>query len=188
MPTDRSIDYFNFINLPYTRAEEMVKITAEFIAELAKTRDVSMFQSAFGFMNNDIPFTMLITRKAGDEPETYEYTVRLEVNDWGTFQIEDDDLYWPAKEWSLNGSANLHAVPNWKDLSAYEIYKRITIMTRNYGVAKITGDDATPLIDMIYHMLIEEYVEGMRPQDWPCDILDAHVAMIYSENHAEEIK
>lgn len=64
MPSDKRIEYFQFINLPYTRADEMIKMTAEFIAELAKTRDVSMFQSAFGFMNNDIPFTMLITRNA----------------------------------------------------------------------------------------------------------------------------
>ena len=100
--------------------------------------------------------------------------------------MESDDDFFPAKEWSLNGSANLLAVPNWKDLSAYEIYKRITIMTRNYGVAEISGEDATSLIDMITMMLMKEYVDVMRPQDWPCDIIEAHVAMIYSEKHNEE--
>lgn len=182
MPNNRSIEHFQYIKLPYTRADEMIKMTAEFIAELAKTCNVSMFQSAFGFMNNDIPFTMLVRRKTLD---TNTFEVFLEVNDWGTFNIEDDNFF-PAKEWSLGGSANRLNVPDWKDLSAYEIYKRITIMTRNYGVATISGEDATPLIDMITKMLMEEYVDGMRPEDWPCDIIEAHVAMIYSEKHNEE--
>jgi hypothetical protein len=168
----------------------MIQITAEFIAELAKTRDVSMFQSAFGFMNNDIPFTMLIRRKT---PDTNTFEIFLEVNDWGTFGIEDNDFF-PAKEWSLRGSKL--QVLNWEDLTAYEIYQKIsrveenhgvaTTMGRDYGVATISEEDATPLVDMIYWMLYREYVDGMRPEDWPCDIIEAHVAMIYSEKHNEE--
>ena len=182
MPSDKRIEHFQFINLPYTRADEMIQMTAEFIAELAKTRDVSMFQSAFGFMNNDIPFTMLIRRKT---PDTNTFEVFLEVNDWGTFGIEDDNFF-PAKEWHLRGSSNKLRVPFWEDLTAYEIYQKISIMSRNYGVATISGEDATSLIDMITMMLMEEYVDGMRPQDWPCYIIEAHVAMIYSETHNEE--
>lgn len=180
MPSDKRIEYFQFINLPYTRADEMIQMTAEFIAELAKTRDVSMFQSAFGFMNNDIPFTMLIRRKT---PDTNTFEVFLEVNDWGDFGIEDDDFF-PAKEWHLR--CDKDRVPNWEDLTAYEIYQKISIMERNYGVATISGEDATPLVDMIFWMLYREYADGMRPQDWSCDIIEAHVAMIYSEKHNEE--
>ena len=165
-------------------------MTAEFIAELAKTRDVSMFQSAFDFMGNDIPFTMLVRRKTTD---TNTFEIFLEVNDWGTFEIEDIDFF-PAKEWSLRGFKL--QVPNWEDLTAYEIYQKIsimeknygvaTIMGRNYGVATISGEDATPLVDTIYWMLYREYVDGMRPEDWPCDIIEAHVAMIYPERYNEE--
>lgn len=179
MSSNKRIEYFQFINLPYTRADEMIKMTAKFIAELARTRDVSMFQSAFGFMNNDIPFTMLIRRKTLD---TNTFEVFLELNDWGTFGIEDDDFF-PAKEWHLRSDSNKYQVPNWEDLTAYEIYQKISIMFRNHGVVAISGEDATPLIDTITKMLMKEYFEGMRPEDWPCDILEAHVAMIYSENH-----
>lgn len=187
MPSDKRIKHFQFINLPYTRADEMIKMTAEFIAELAKTRDVSMFQSAFGFMNNDIPFTMLIRRKT---PDTNTFEIFLEVNDWGTFGIEDDDLF-PAKEWHLRGSSNKLRVPFWEDLTAYEIYQRLQKIYRNVCVATLSAfdeGDTTPLVDMIYWMLYREYVDEMRPEDWPCDIIEAHVAMIYSETHNEEDK
>ena len=185
MPSDKRIEYFQFINLPYTRADEMIQMTAEFIAELAKTRDVSMFQSAFGFMNNDIPFTMLIRRKTTD---TNTFEIFLEVNDYGTFGIEDDDFF-PAKEWHLRGSSNKLQVPNWEDLTAYEIYQRLQKIYGNVCVATLSAfdeGDTTPLVDMIYWMLYREYVDGMRPEDWPCDIIEAHVAMIYPEKHNEE--
>lgn len=184
MPSNKRIEHFQFIKLPYTRADEMIKMTSEFIAELAITCDVSMFQSAFGFMNNDIPFTMLIQRNKLD---TNTFEVSLEVNDWGTFGIEDDDLF-PAKEWHLRGSSNRLQVPYWEDLTAYEIYQKISVMYRNDGFVTISGEDATQLIDMITMMLMEVYVDGMEPNDWPCDIIEAHVAMIYSEKYNEAAK
>ena len=43
----------------------------------------AVFQSDFGFMNNDIPFTLVVAR---DKDNNFEFVWWL--NDWGTFEIE----------------------------------------------------------------------------------------------------
>lgn len=182
MISDKSILYFNFVQMPNEYADEMIHITAQFIARLMKTRSVAIFQSAFGFMNNDIPFTMIVK---ASETKNNTYHVWLEVNDWGTFKIEDEHLF-PAKEWRLNGQANIANVPNWEELNAWEINEKLNHFWSNYGNVTVTNEELTELVDLIENILYQAYVDGMRPEDWPCDIIEAHVAMIYSRRPQDE--
>lgn len=182
MKSDKHISYMNFAMLPNSCAEELIDITVNFMVGLIKTRDVAMFQSAFGFMNNDIPFTMIITRK-NNSP--HQFDIIMENNDWGIFKIEDEH-FWPSNEWELNTDSDKMNIPNWEELNALEIYNSMGYHFFYDRSSIDTEDDYGNLKATIKKLLMNEYVEGMRPQDWPCDILEAHIAMIYDKKSKEE--
>ena len=185
MKSDKHISYMNFVMLPNSYAEELIDITVDFMVGLMETRDVAMFQSAFGFMNNDVPFTMIIIRKSNSP---LKFDIIMENNDWGIFSIEDDVGFWPSSEWKLKTESDRMNVPTWEEMNALEIYNDLGYHLFYERTSFADENDYTNLKSTIKELLMNEYVVDMKPEDWPCDILEAHVAMIYDKKSKEEEK
>ena len=177
METNRQISHRIFASLPNAQAEKLIDITVDYIVHCMHFCDIAMFQSAFGFMNNDIPFTMIIKRNPNHNSQLL---VSVDVNDWCIFDIEDDQFN-PSCEWELCTPGDRAIVPEWRSMTALEIYDSFLMHT----VRDVMCDnsDGISLRLQIKQMLMSIYVEDMRPCDWPCEIIKAHVAMIYSENY-----
>lgn len=89
MENNRNIKEELYVKEHFKYANWLLTITSQFIANIMENHTLAIFQSGFGFMNNDIPFTMLIYKEKKFSTMNIirenAYTVLFWVNDWGTF-------------------------------------------------------------------------------------------------------
>ena len=153
---------------------KMVERVSKFIADDAIAHKKTLFQSAFGFMNNDIPFTMLIYKPKELESDEVDYVrIEYDINDWGTFGIENDKFE-PIEEWELRCPNNIMNFPNWKEMTALQLFNEIVNFVWYVDVER--KDIQNAVLDILR-------LNYSSAQDaYPCDELEAHVGLIYLED------
>lgn len=167
------IEHFKYANW-------LLTITSQFIANIMENHTLAIFQSGFGFMNNDIPFTMLIYRAKKFStisiiPED-DYVILFWVNDWGHFRIQNDDFL-PTHEWELNLESDRKGIPDWKELTPLQIMAKHPIIGLTASESCI---GKAQLFNKIYQLLCYQYIN--EDEDYASDYLECHVACIYTED------
>ena len=177
---NRNIKEELYVTRHYKYANWLLTITAQFIEKIAEDHAISIFQSGFGFMNNDIPFTMLIhhTKKffTGRTVCENDYTILFWVNDWGDFRIQDDHFL-PSGEWELNCPSDREAIPDWEELTPLQIMTKKPIIGLS---ASESCDTSALLFNKIYKLLYDKYFD--ENGHYASDYLECHVACIYMED------
>ena len=136
----------------------------------------AVFQSDFGFMNNDIPFTLVVAR---DKDNNFELVWWL--NDWGTFEIETPVKHQVAKYWKIKTSSDRLNMPDWRRHTAKSLINRYGCFTLANTVV-FQHKQLIPVKELDYELkeLLKEYDLGFNPNDagiWECKI-----ACLYRED------
>lgn len=183
MKNNRNIKEELYVNEHFKYANWLLTITSQFIANIMENHTLAIFQSGFGFMNNDIPFTMLIhctkkfsTSNISDIIPENDYTILFWTNDWGYFKIQDDNFH-PTGQWELNCESDKEAVPDWEELTPLQIMQKHPIIGLTASVSCI-GE--CQLFNEIHRLLYDEYI--IEDEDYASDYIECHVACIYTED------
>lgn len=146
----------------------------KFMMEEIKRSSYVVFQSNWGFLNNDIPFTFIAKREKNNK-----FTVIYWLNDWGTFEIETEVTHRIAKRWKLRTKSDRENFPDWKRHNARSLIEKYGVMplsksmvTRQY-VSLRQSDIKDVILEMMSHYLTTKDRNGY----W-----EAKVAVIYKED------
>ena len=109
-----------FISLYTERPMDVIREAATFMTNVARRSNFVIFQSNFGFCDNDTPFTCVVKRTPVTENgERCIFDVEFWSVDWSSFDIEDgpasDKL---TNEWTLTRP---DYIEGWQNLTAREI-------------------------------------------------------------------
>lgn len=89
--------------------EEIKRSALKYMMSEIKESNYVAFQSDFGFLNNDIPFTLIVVR---DKDNNFE--VCWWLNDWGSFEIESPIKKKIRKYWEVHTRCDRDNMPDWR--------------------------------------------------------------------------
>lgn len=165
-----------YISIYTERPLDVIHETATFMSNVALRSNYVIFQSNFGFCDNDTPFTCII--QYNESKELYE--IEFWDVDWSSFCVEEppaSDII--AKTWELNCPSTKAAIPNWKELTAKEIVDHDEFTDRRCFVEDYTSDKEK-LQKTLYEILMRYYDPeepfGFNPKT------SGLVAVIYRES------
>ena len=129
-------------------------ITSWVVHHITDKTDKVLFQTNFGFMNDDVPCTILIKlNKTGD------YNLSIASADWSMFNI-DDEFYNHAGDFcKLHTRADEATVPNWTtENDMFSVAEAIWYNGyMHYDVFNIQKDD---IFNKLFEYFKEEYSEA----------------------------
>lgn len=170
------------------------------VKQIMRSEDI-IFQSGFGFMDNDIPFTMHVIRRTTVDPDTNEEQVNVLINgwnqDWCSFIIEDTSWIGDTRycgDWRIMNEFIPHRLnynPEWENMDAYEIIMNENFTDVNY---RMSGNPPTALVKPeavegyiranITNMLTKTYIgdpETYEEDDYYHDSVEGIIAVIYKK-------
>ena len=149
-------DIREFISVYAEKPTDVLNEVTSFMEAVIRRSSYVIFQSEFGFMNNDIPFTMVVQRE-GNNDAIPIWNIEWWYNDWYTFNIMQDDLQHIATEWQASTRIN-NDIPNWRRLTARQIIGHPECSDSRYTYTlKADGEDNGTLFTAIQSALIEAY-------------------------------
>ena len=135
-----------------------------------------VFQSDFGFMNNDTPFTLVVAR---DKDNKFEFVWWL--NDWGTFEIETPVKHAISKYWKLKTHTDKLNMSDWKKHTAKSLIDKYGCLAlANTFVFQHRQSISSKEIEYELKELLKEYELGFNPND--DGIWEGKIACLYKEN------
>lgn len=149
-----------FISLYTERPMDVIRETATFMTNVARRSNFVIFQSNFGFCDNDTPFTCVVKRTPVTENgERCIFDVEFWSVDWSSFDIEDgpasDKL---ANEWTLTRPDR---IDGWEKLTAKEIIEHDDFTDRRC-FANVTTVHGYSLETELF-MLLSGYYDPEEP-------------------------
>ena len=148
----------------------------KYLSDEIQKSDYIVFQSDFSFMNNDIPFTLVVAR---DEDNNFELVWWL--NDWGTFEIETPVKHQVSKYWKLHTNSDRLNMPDWKRhtakslINTYGCFALANTMTYQHKI-NISAKE----LDYELKELLKEYdLGGYNPNDK--GVWEGKIACLYKE-------
>lgn len=170
------------------------------VKQIMRSEDI-IFQSGFGFMDTDIPFTMHVIRRTMVDADTNEEQVNILINgwnqDWCSFIIEDTSWIGDTRycgDWRIMKEFIPHRLnyyPEWKNMDAYEIIMNENFTDVNY---RMSGNPPTALVKPeavegyiranITNMLTKTYIgdpETYEEYDYYHDSVEGIIAVIYKK-------
>ena len=170
------------------------------IKQIMRSEDI-IFQSGFGFMDNDIPFTMFVTHRTMVDSDTNEEQEYVLINgwnqDWCSFIIEDSGVYKDTRyceDFRLMDEfipCRLNFNPQWENMTAYEIimdHENFTddrySMAGNPPCALVKPEAVEGHIRAnITNMLMKEYIGDPEAyeEDEYHDSVEGIIAVIYKK-------
>ena len=160
---------------------DVIMDATNFICSIMERNTYAIFQSDFGFMDTDTPFTMIVekvTKPDGD----ITYQITYWSVDWSSFNILEPDWIHVAEKWDIRNFLK-DDIPEYSTLTAKEIIEhpkfRDNIL---YGKTEETTD----LFKTVHYILQEEYGWNSQEEeewdDYPCNPQTSGiVAVIYRE-------
>ena len=142
-----------FISLHTEKPIDVIHNTVSFMSNIIKRSKYVIFQSNFGFCDNDTPFTCIV-EKSGEN-----FNIEFWDVDWSSFTIENP----PASdrisnEWELTRKDK---IPNWKELSAKEIINHNNFTDKQfYGEHFIVASNT---LDFVLFQILERYYDPDEP-------------------------
>jgi len=171
-------DIREFISVYTEKPTDVLNEVTSFMEAVIRRSSYVIFQSEFGFMDNDIPFTMVVQREDNDDVIP-TWNIEWWCNDWYTFNIMQDDLQHIATEWRASIRIN-GDIPDWRRLTARQIIEHPECSDSKYTYTlKADGEDGGTLFTAIQSALISAYGcdnEGFNPKT------SGVVAVIYRES------
>lgn len=135
----------------------------------------TVFQSDFGFMNNDIPFTLVVAR---DKDNKFELVWWL--NDWGTFEIETPVKHQISKYWKIKTHSDRLNMPDWKRHTAKSLINKYGCMAlANTFVFQHKINIPAKELEYELKELLKEYAISSNPND--SGVWEGKIACIYRE-------
>lgn len=147
-------DIQEFISVYTEKPIDVLNEVTSFMEAVIRRSSYVIFQSEFGFMDNDTPFTMVVQREDNDDVIP-TWNIEWWCNDWYTFNIMQDDLQHMATRWQASIRIN-DDIPNWKNLTARQIIEHPDCSDSRY-VYTLRADDKSNLFTTIQSALIEAY-------------------------------
>lgn len=151
MEIDRTLD--EYISLYTERPLDVIREASEFMSNIALRSKYIIFQSNFGFCDNDVPFTCIV--QYNESKELYE--IEFWNMDWCSFNIEapraSDKI---ATVWELNCPSVKEGIPNWKELTAKEIVNHDEFVDKRCYAEDYTSKKET-LQKALYEILTRYY-------------------------------
>jgi hypothetical protein len=128
-------------------------ITSWVVQHITDKTDKVLFQTNFGFMNDDVPCTILIKlNKTGD------YNLSIASADWSMFNIDDESYNHVGEFCKICTTADKSTVPNWEDEN--NMFSIAEAIWHNgymhYDVFNIRKDD---IFNKLLEYFKEEYSE-----------------------------
>jgi len=143
--------------------------------EISKS-NFTVFQSDWGFMNNDTPFTLIVAR---DKDNKFEIVWWL--NDWGTFEIETPVKHLVAKYWKLKTHSDRLNLHDWKKHTAKSLITKYGCLAlANTFVFQHKQSIPTKELDYELKELLKEYDLGFNPDD--SGMWEGKIACLYKED------
>ena len=116
--TDRTIrEYISISSEDWTYCIDT--IATWIVSQVRDNTKRILFQSNFGFMGNDVPCTIYI-----EQSEEYIFADIIYA-DWNMFSIEDGCFDKIANKWIVNCPSDRENIPNWEELSAFELWDNL---------------------------------------------------------------
>ena len=147
-------DIREFISVYTERPIDVLSDVISFMEDVIFRSSYVIFQSEFGFMDNDNPFTMVVQR-TGKSDDCYVWEIEWWCNDWATFNIMQEDLTHIANEWNASSRIDKD-IPEWKNLTARQIIEHPECSDSRY-VYTLRADTGSSLFTTILSALIEAY-------------------------------
>ena len=149
-------DIREFISVYTEKPIDVLNEVTSFMEAVIRRSSYVIFQSEFGFMDDDIPFTMVVQREDNDDVIP-TWNIEWWYNDWCTFKIMQDDLTHIAGEWEPS-SCIQRDIPDWKNFTARQIIEHPECSDSRYTYTlKADGEDSGTLFTAIQSALIEVY-------------------------------
>ena len=156
---------------------EVIRSVVTFISVIKYEYKCIIIQSGFGFMNNDIPFTMII-----ESEDKVHSTIRITYNDWCIFKIEDSDDGWRiTDEWSLCNQSDEKQVPDWENKNPKEILDEL--FSYQYEEKSVF---IPSIKEMMFVMLRNIYCDTIDSDEFKPDVYEGRVALIYVEPYDDD--
>jgi hypothetical protein len=156
---------------------EVIRSVLSFICNTKQNYKCIIVQSGFGFMNNDIPFTMIV-----ESEDDAHSTFRITYNGWPVFEIEDTDDGWRiTDEWSLCTQNDKKLVPDWENKNPKEILDKLF-----YYDYKEKSVILPTMKQMMFDMLREIYCDTIDSDEFKPDVYESRVALIYAEPYNDD--
>ena len=174
-------DVKEYIEIHSTNWESCINQIADYISSSVNERTKRIiFQSNFGFMGNDVPCTILITKKENSENL---FNVKIKYADWLMFNAETERMDKISSTWELNCPTDKEAIADWEDKSAFELFD----MLNNYMVTKY---EEVPLVAILYGVLVDFFVSEYDTRDsWEDEggyVYDACMVILDKEEERTE--
>ena len=147
-------DIREFISVYTEKPIDVLNEVVGFMEAVIRRSSYVIFQSEFGFMDNDIPFTMVVQRDGNDDVIPV-WNIEWWCNDWYTFNIMQDDLQHIATKWQASTRIN-DDIPDWKRLTARQIIEHPDCSDSKY-IYTLRVDTESNLFTTIQSALIEAY-------------------------------
>ena len=175
--TDRTIkEYISISSEDWT---DCINTIATWIVnQIHDTTKRILFQSNFGFMGDDVPCTIYVEQ---NEEHIFADIVSA---DWNMFSIEENCLDKIANEWIVNCPSDREDIPNWKELSAFELWDNLKY--RGYCHNEAYDINMEGLIDFIFEELRDNYDTRNYFKDRPNYTYQANMAIIGKESVKKE--
>ena len=155
---------------------EFKRQSIEYMKDEIKKSNFTVFQSDFGYMNNDIPFTLVVGRD-----KTNKFEIVWWLNDWGTFEIETPVKHQVSKYWKLKTQSDRLNFPDWKRHTAKSLINK-------YGCLPLANTFVFQHKQLIpvkklgneLEELLNEYDTDFNPNDE--GIWEGKIACLYRED------
>lgn len=161
---------------------DVIMDATNFICSIMERNTYAIFQSDFGFMNTDTPFTMIVEKVKNSVDDTL-YKITFWSVDWSSFNILEPDWVHVAEKWDIRDNLKVD-IPEWDTLTTKEIIEHPKFKDRNY-YGETT--ESTNLFQSVHYILHKEYGwnsldEDEDDYDCPCNPQTSGiVAVIYRE-------
>lgn len=161
----------------------------DFIVDKIIDNEYIIFQSNFGFMNTDVPFTLICKKYVTDGVIRYELDGNSQ--DWASFSIDDFHNDTILHEWEYHNALDIEEHPELKYLNAREIVESVYYTDSSYSfihdtVSALTDDTndilRKMLYDKIYGALFNEYYNDTECDYFADCIWYGRVAVIYTDD------
>lgn len=162
---------------------DVIKDATDFICSILERSTYAIFQSDFGFMDTDTPFTMIV-EKVTKSNDDITYQITYWSVDWSSFNILEPDWIHVAEKWDIRDSVKKD-IPEWDTLTAKEIIEHPKFKDKIfYGETT----ESTNLFQSVHYTLHKEYGwnsldEDEDDYDYPCNPKTSGiVAVLYRES------
>ena len=150
--------------------------TLQYLKQEIKKSNYCVFQSDWGFMNNDIPFTLVVVRDKDNQ-----FTIVWWCNDWGTFDIETPVKHQVSKYWKLNTKSDRMNMPDWKKHTLKSLINKYGYFSLANSLVYMHKENV-PAKELDYELmqLLKEYELDYNPDD--SGLWEGKIACLYRED------